>query len=125
MGDAPDPDLVAALGALAPYVVEVVEQPVDFVKGLCVRKVSWTWKWDKEQGQHVPKVTVHATKVLVNNNSPWNVISPLSDPGDEFGEALALVHNEALEYVDGKREQGTLPLEEGEEGNEDGEGTDE
>jgi len=111
MKEAPHADLVTALEALTPAVIEVLEQPAAFAKGLKVRKVVWTWKYDKEAEEDMPKVTIHATKALKNSNSPWNVISPITAPEGDFAETLELVAEEALAYVDGKRAQGTLPLE--------------
>jgi len=110
MKDPPHPDLVAALAALVPCVIEIIEQPTSFLNGLKVRKASWTWKFDKTAGEHKAKVTLHAAKALANNNSPWNIHTPLVEPDEDFAKSLAILHDEALAYVDGKRAQGRLPL---------------
>jgi len=114
--DPPHPDLVAALAAIRPDVVGILEQPGAFAEGLTVRKVSWAWKYDKDAGEQRAKVTIHATKSLQNNNSPWNCHTPLTEPDGDLIDSLQMLHDEALEYVDGKRAQGSLPLGDEQEG---------
>lgn len=101
--DAPHPDLVAALQALRPYVVDVLEERSELANGIWVLKVGWTWKENKDSGEWEPKVTMHAIKALARSTSPWNIHTPVVKPDAEFGEALDAVEEEALAYVGGKR----------------------
>jgi len=110
MKDAPHPDLRAALQDLAPHVIDVIEQPSAFATDMIVRKCTWAWKENKKSGEMVARVTVHVTKKLKNNNAPLNLHTPLAEPDEDFAVDFELVHDEALAYVDGKRAQGTLPL---------------
>ena len=112
---APKQEFVNALTALVPSVVAICELPDDYVVGIEIRGVSFSWAKD------IMGATITALKTLNDSDAPLVLNSPHkpSEPYSETGDnrnclsaatvvALEEVLMEAERYVEGERAQGSL-----------------
>ncbi|MCG8400025.1 MAG: hypothetical protein MJA84_00340 [Firmicutes bacterium] len=116
--EAARPEFYAALGTLAPHVVEMCELPKNYVEKIKVRGVSFSYGGEKE----VMGATISASMELrdsypdLNLNTPHKASEMYSDsPPDEkqlltdrCTDDLEYVQDECQVYIRGDRAQGTL-----------------
>ena len=100
----PRAELVAALDAMAPYVVALGELPAEWLDALTVRGVTIN------RGEAVG-LTITALRKLEHLMTPLVLNTPYTT---EFGEAcemaLDTLEEQALAYAEGDRAQAELPL---------------
>ena len=112
--DPPHPDFVAALDAFRRPVVEFLDLPWAYEKGLEVRGITINYEEDGRYG-----VVITCLKELDEANAPLVLNTPhlrqyQDDPIErgfmprEWEPLLDRVHAAARDYVKGKREQGDL-----------------
>jgi len=120
--DEPHPDLVKALEAMAPHLRENCE--IDDSRKVTVKSVTCTHK--QMEGFEVHGLVISGLRELRNCNSPMSLNSPhktdipYADDQDaddmnltsECLDDLAVLEREVFAYVDGKRAQLELGLEE-------------
>jgi len=108
----PHPDLLAALQALAPHVVEICEMEDLQEPAIEVRSVTYTWAHD------VMGAVITALRHLQNSPAPLVLNTP-HKPSDWYGDqedgdpaqllpehtvrALRQLQKEAIEFLEGKR----------------------
>lgn len=116
--DTPAPRLVLALAGLLVHVIDICELPRSYVLGLEVRGASFSYGGEAE----VMGATITALKKVTTARSPLTLNTPHlpSEPYTEDDksdtpclstgatDALEELAEAALDYVDGKRAQGTL-----------------
>ena len=99
--DAPTAEFLQALQAFDAAVLEVLELPDTYARGLTIRGVSISYDEDGD-----PKCTVTAAKAITASDAPASFNTP---HGSLFANDLALL-NELMEqarlYIDGQRRQG-------------------
>lgn len=111
----PHPDFVAALQALKPDVLKLLELPAKYGEGLTVTGIRLTHVKDRLG------LVVTSQRKLERSNSPLNLHTPhLQEASDEDAdgawlsdELVALVESvkeHAQLYIDGTRAQAELPL---------------
>lgn len=114
----PRPELVTALAAFVPVMVDAMEVPETFAKGLEVRSVSFKVV---DEDDDVEGVVIASIKTWEGSNRPWNHITPLLvDPDgketgfwpDDMYLKLAILKREAKAFADGDRAQLGLALNE-------------
>lgn len=112
-GDAPPlPSLPAALEALKPHFLEIMELDEEYGEGMNVLGVTLNWKKDKETGEKsIKSATISVKKKL---QELTNDVVPISSPHTESGlsdackAAIDALCGEAERYLDGERAQGEL-----------------
>jgi hypothetical protein len=117
---APAPGFVKAIDDLRPHVVEICELPKDYVSGLTVTGVTYTYAGDAD----IMAATIIAKKTLNSSNSPLLLNTPHKpSDADEKGagspvlssacvKILKKLQKEAIEYINGKRAQLEMQLDE-------------
>lgn len=99
--DAPTAEFLQALQAFDDAVIEVLELPEDYKRGLAIRGVSISYD---ENGER--KVTITAMKALVDSDVPAVLNTP---HGGAFTGAMYMMDDliaQACAYIDGQRKQG-------------------
>lgn len=99
--DQPTTEFVQALQNFSDAVVEILELPSDYKRGMTVRGVTISYD---EEGN--PKCTITAIKALENSNAPAVFNTP---HGCEFRNDAVLLEalsEQAGLYLDGQRQQG-------------------
>jgi hypothetical protein len=110
--DPPLPSLHAALQALKPHFLQIMELDEDYGEGMDVLGVTLKWKVDSETGdRRIKSATISVKKKL---HEITNDVVPISTPHTESGlsdacrDAIEALCEEAERFVDGDRAQGDL-----------------
>lgn len=108
-------DFARALKALTQPVIHICELPDDYAEGLTPISASFSYGGDGRQS-----ATITALKHLTTATAPLVINTPhLADSAPSPGcpalpaeavEALIVLCEQAEKYLDGEREQGSLPM---------------
>lgn len=116
--DKPRPELLVALEALAPHVIEMCELPESYLDRITVRSVSYSYGGDQEvMGATISgQMALYYSNCGLNINTPHKASDSYSDgPADdkqlldsECIKALGVLEDEAIRYIQGDRAQTVL-----------------
>lgn len=117
--DAPRPELLVALKALSPHVIEMCELPKEYLDRIDVRGVSFSYAGDNEVmgATIIAQMELKKSYTKLNLNTPHKASEPYSEnaPEDEMQllsneciDALGQLCDEVELYIKGDRAQQSL-----------------
>ncbi|GEM_PF-2053858 len=119
--DAPRPELRKALDSLRPFVLQICELPENLLDRVTVTGVSYSYGGEREVMGAVilAQMACRESGTVLNLNTPHLPSEPYGDDPlpkarmlpELCVEALSVLEDECVLYINGKREQGELPLE--------------